>query len=519
MLNLTFQQFDLIIRENASGVISNQTAYVERGDDHIVFRNLRFLDEVFLEGAYGLVYVAFESCDFENMVSCAENSLLTVSFVESNLKDVLKVLPECTLSILELEHSTINGLDLRGDCGITHIRNCIPYGQLYLACVAEEVSISTVSEGEAVLRIGPHAKISSALYISRCTGGIAGIHVHSSTIRLLRVESTVLQGGLRTHSSSIEFFHVQEVSLDSFDIGTGTIDRLTLEGKVKANSGLRIGGKYPNSGGPRIGEFVIKLIESSRVVTRFTSIESISFTDSVLEKGSLEFSGLTLKLLSFNMFINKGSIHFSKLRIEGGVRSVVLNDSSLGDCSFMNADFSAVGRFAIQDCAVADITTINVTWPKEFKPVDNNSNIYESFRQLKLAARRQEDTVNYLRFKSLEMEEYRKLKSVSNVWDKFTLWVGSFNSFGLNWIFPLFLILSLTFILMVLGFELSDISVKKHKSAYFQLLNPVHRLSSLGIPTKDMNGWFLFFDLLIRVVNGVLIYQVIAAFRKFSVRR
>ena len=142
-----------------------------------------------------------------------------------------------------------------------------------------------------------------------------------------------------------------------------------------------------------------------------------------------------------------------------------------------------------------------------------------------------QDKASELQFHALEMNAYRKIIFTDwykweNLWynwnDKWTLLFALTNTFGLNWFKPLVLIFVLItanyFALLSAQFGNTPIESGFYDcftwSDYFQLYNPAHRTSQLSFG-ENVRPWASFWDFFSKILSAFLIYQLVAAFRKF----
>lgn len=125
---------------------------------------------------------------------------------------------------------------------------------------------------------------------------------------------------------------------------------------------------------------------------------------------------LNLKYFEFRNFINKGVVSVSKLSsVYGKLEEVEVTDSHLGDIEFRGVDFSECNKFNITSSSLINIKAIQTIWFTDrilnrgvLFDVNLHSENREVYRQLKQAMYTQGDTIQALKFKSLEMVEYHE---------------------------------------------------------------------------------------------------------------
>jgi hypothetical protein len=105
---------------------------------------------------------------------------------------------------------------------------------------------------------------------------------------------------------------------------------------------------------------------------------------------------------------------------------------------------------------------------------------------------------------------------IINFSNRATLWFNKrTNNFGLSFWKPLclLLLLSIVFYFFVLCSFLDGYNSNYWRNI-FEFLNPTHKV--LFINEYHWSGWSYFWDFLFRIIEGLLIYQTIQAFRKYS---
>jgi hypothetical protein len=115
------------------------------------------------------------------------------------------------------------------------------------------------------------------------------------------------------------------------------------------------------------------------------------------------------------------------------------------------------------------------------------------------------------------MKSYKDLvKSNKNDYslsDRITLWFNNWtNDFGLNWWKPLLILLVLTLLFYLLLLWSLDMPIlnSDHWQYIIQFLNPIHKFDwVIGFLPNLINVIF-------KVFEGLLIYQIIQAFRKYT---
>jgi len=258
--------------------------------------------------------------------------------------------------------------------------------------------------------------------------------------------------------------------------------------------------------------------------------------------------------LNFLQLFNKSLISLSSNNTQKGnanSKQLLIQNSNLGNTEFYDFDFSFYPNIRIIDSRLDNVFVNGVEWFKpsqlhvdeaELDPRKRLSQKREIYRQLKLAAEKQSDRITALKFKAREVETHNQLlgkeKVFSKLWfqrigDIASIWAGTSNDHGQNWIKPFFLILGITttmfpFLFIMADSEISIIpdwtvegwsfffwKVSDHGSIWIQLFNPARRVSDLfSKPLENPFGVYLL-DAVQRIVLAFFIFQIVSAFRKF----
>lgn len=143
--------------------------------------------------------------------------------------------------------------------------------------------------------------------------------------------------------------------------------------------------------------------------------------------------------------------------------------------------------------------------------------------QLKNIAKRNENSIDEDYFRAFELHALmQELRIFSHRFDtKFTLVLNNLsNRFGRSWLIPLILIFIIGLLFFIWYFHSTLVWEKENKCIldylkyYWLFINPLH---SFYLFDKEVTtGLSFFIDTFHRVLNYYLIYQFIAAFRKFG---
>jgi len=263
--------------------------------------------------------------------------------------------------------------------------------------------------------------------------------------------------------------------------------------------------------------------------------------------GNIFFKHCCFNNLSFDFFYNYSTLSIISAKAYGNNSEVSITNSNLGKTHFFDVFFNTFEKITIRNSVLTQIVTANVKW---FKPQNLNTLISstqddfihkkEIYRQLKFALEKQGNRIESLNFKSLEMKAYKDELFYTKIWykkifsvNRFVLWVGQTNDFGLNWIKPVILALGfglLFYCLIVIGISEKisysmNISFEslsttfdeliKHIYALPRLLNPAHSLEKVFKNYNNFGFFVNFLDYSLKVFLAFFIFQVISAFRKF----
>lgn len=284
-------------------------------------------------------------------------------------------------------------------------------------------------------------------------------------------------------------------------------------------------------------------------------------------KGLFSFVGLSIKSFQLvgtirNTEINLDSLYISSLELRGvnNYGQISINDihpyidyskiiffkSDLGNLTLFNCDLDGFNSILIDSVHLTELKAIQTKW---FNPgkLNNEDNLTirrtilnrEIYRQLKLAMTAQADTIQALEFKNLEMAEYMKelkTKPIRN-WkecsDVILMFLNRSNSYGINWIKPALLAVLYTAIcylamssvfysnnLEIINPECGKITnfiiyTWSYKTRFFQLLDPTFKVSEVFGASSNLTFSLYAWATLLKIGVAYLIFQTIAAFRKY----
>jgi hypothetical protein len=276
------------------------------------------------------------------------------------------------------------------------------------------------------------------------------------------------------------------------------------------------------------------------------------FMFGLIKNASIQLNKIQISELVFSGITNHGNISILDIRPLLKDSIIKIENSDLGQMQILNTDFSHF-NVEINSSFISKIASSEVTW---FNPekLNNSFNDYyktkkanrEIYRQLKQAMYSQGDTIQAITFKSLEMDQYheqiklekqfREISSWRETGDRISIFLNRFsNRNGLSWTRPIGLIITLTVIVYVLVIfntpinqsvssldECSKTSLFLHvlwdkSDMIFRLMDPTSKLKEvLDVDeTKNISAFITFLYFIYKIALAYLIFQTIAAFRKY----
>lgn len=198
-----------------------------------------------------------------------------------------------------------------------------------------------------------------------------------------------------------------------------------------------------------------------------------------------------------------------------------IDNTSIGNADFQSVNLDSFRKVKMFDNIFHNLKYTNIIWKDTIEvdqTTDDDKNKFEKqqdiYRTLKNVTQANNDHPQAIKFYAKEMENVYELEDWKNLANKSTLWFNkNTNSFGLNWWQPLlilFLVITPGFYLLLLYSLDMPISNLHHWQYVVQFLNPIHKFDwVIGFLPNSI-------DFLFRVLEGLLLYQIITAFRKYS---
>ncbi|CAB5501805.1 hypothetical protein THERMOS_1454 [Bathymodiolus thermophilus thioautotrophic gill symbiont] len=302
-------------------------------------------------------------------------------------------------------------------------------------------------------------------------------------------------------------------------------------------------------------------------ITDCTADEGAYLRIGFLDIGKFELSNLRLpqnaelnigdchfQYFKLTNFRNMGKFKLYKINVlpkeydkrEGYNPRFQIDNTSIGGADFQSINLVSFARVVMFDNIFTELDYTNMQWEHEIKvgqfgkanppKVWNDSNLakflFDSYefnrveiakkrdthRTLKKVMIRNHDQQEVLVFYQKEMENHWQITEwKKDFGNKITLAFNKYtNEFGLNWWKPLRLLFGVSLLFYFLLLCNLDIPIceLEHWRSYFEFLNPTHKTRFIAKEYWDF--WSYAIDFLFRLIEGLLIYQTIQAFRKYS---
>lgn len=265
------------------------------------------------------------------------------------------------------------------------------------------------------------------------------------------------------------------------------------------------------------------------------------------------------------------------IKTEKPKSKLIISNSTFGSAEFQEINFNSFEQVQIYSSNLTNIEMIDINWPDEITPSDDENSLEQlrnTYRMLKHSCMKQEDRIQALKFYSKEMETHRelirkeslekvnsnfkkiiskytylylfnKLKNLRinlqtlkliiikiferlnplNFFERFILLFNDISSkFGLSWIRPIVFILFLNFIFIsgiykygnveIQTFQVLNTEINYFWLEFIQMLNPLFNIERIEI--NKWNELIYTLDVIRKIIFGILLYQLIVAFRKYS---
>lgn len=256
-------------------------------------------------------------------------------------------------------------------------------------------------------------------------------------------------------------------------------------------------------------------------------------------EGEINIDNTSINSWYIRDFTVENSANFYNIHTAANEKSKVeIHKSNLDKVWFDNVRFSSYsvvsffrtkfGKTSFTACdfpkSFADFSTFqsleNVHYPEK-KAARYYKDQYEIFLQLRQQLESQGNIYESQRFLALANETLLSFEDV-DFWDKIILWLNSVTNYhGVSIKKPLcifFILLPLLYLIYLWSLGLLFVNTPVDLSLagyYFAFIDLTHRTDFL-VQKEELTGWAVFFDYAGKLAGGYLIYQFIAAFRKYG---
>jgi hypothetical protein len=212
--------------------------------------------------------------------------------------------------------------------------------------------------------------------------------------------------------------------------------------------------------------------------------------------------------------------------------SFQIDNTSIGDADFQSVNLSSFNTLTLFDNIFDNVKYTNIKWgdfgdKKDIEVAqfngDDNYKLekqQDTYRTLKNVATANNDQPQAIKFYAKEMFNYRAMVKNNATYsksDRLTLWFNYWsNNFGLNW--GLQFISLVIFSIIMYGLLLFSLDCYCQDSIifskFFEFLNPTHKTEFVAKGVWSFTTYTI--DFTFRIIEGLMIYQTIQAFRKYS---
>lgn len=222
-----------------------------------------------------------------------------------------------------------------------------------------------------------------------------------------------------------------------------------------------------------------------------------------------------------------------------------IDNTSIGKTDFQSVNLTSFARVEMFDNIFTEIDYTNVRWkreievgqygrpdyPKKWNDLNLSERLFNNYKAERIRIAKKRDTYRTLKNVMIRNNDQQEAlvfyqKEIEHHW-QITKWRKEFankmilafnkytNNFGLNWWKPLLWLIGFSIFLYSCLLNNLDMPVLvfEYWNNWFEFLNPTHK-------TKFIQGSWDFgtyaIDFSFRIIEGLLIYQTIQAFRKYS---
>lgn len=511
----------------------------------LFFENCEFIEPVTIEQLVCDAYSHNENIDDCNILfSACKADYVHITNQSEFLRDI-KFTNACEIKNIlitdtkiakgggvQINNSSITGiLDLSGITGNIQININQLYKLRVNSCIGDfSIIKSTFHDWVQIWNLECPISLVFNYNIFEDTVNISGSRInHLSVIgdtfqKKFKLENRDTSHGLPTHLNELYIREATFMEVAEFDGLGEQINQIKIPITPKLIGTLKIENW-------KVGELNIhginqnlKLILSQLLVKRITMIGFTNYGDITFERCSADNTNFKTELAPNS--------------------SIMLAHADLGKTKFIEFNFNSFDFIRVINSSFNEIYTSNVVWfdenklqieddkQDEFKIAKRTREVY---RQLKQSLKNSGNQIDSLEFQAREMKAYRKelkLKGKDYKWsDRAIMSVNKSNDYGLTWIKPAIIILCVTLIFYTIMLPLfsKDLNYTFAKNwsevqntfsqwfnnfdVFWQMFNPARKFSTVFGEIES--SWLQFFDLIHRIILGILIFQTIKGFRKF----
>lgn len=384
-------------------------------------------------------------------------------------------------------------------------------------------------------------------YIEIATSKIATLNLYAASVATIYIKS----------DTSINRLSLKQLNHESksLDISDSTIGELELMLSYQYN-------------------ITVKANDAKK----YSTVQNLKFVDTTFPVGvNINIAQTHINKLQLASFINQGIVVFSDVMpieivekfqldkkgnavrdIDGVFRlikskpnespsTIEIKDSDVGNMQFIGCSLASFSKFIFRNSKLQNIFLADTQLPAKESITTHKADLFEQRRlalsQFKKIYETQGDAVRASEYRAEEMEVYRhyllrkkNLPTRKERWNRraelTNLWLNKFSSYyGNNWLRGVVVTFGVSTILYTWYCSSRGIlpaSVYNDENwktfgrllpYYFEFLNPIHKTSFFEhIEEGEPNPGALLIDYLSRIVVSYLVYQTIAAFRKFGKR-
>ena len=258
----------------------------------------------------------------------------------------------------------------------------------------------------------------------------------------------------------------------------------------------------------------------------------------------LLFKSIKFRFLFINDFTNFSDISFDRCKGNGDEAILNLINSDLGSTRFNEFNLKSFKVLRLNNVSIDKIRPSNVYWFDESQveievheqsESEKAKRKREIYRQLKQALKNHGNQIDSLIFQARELKCLRDELYNSKKYglgERLIMFVNQSNDYGLNWLKPVGIVFAITFLLYItilpgisdkilfsFSFVKEDIVQTwnvfiNNFETFWNLFNPVRRFD-LTYGEIIQSDWLYFLDFVHRIFLGIMIFQIIKAFRKY----